>query len=254
METAFRNEFSRRWQHYFPGAELPVAFYYADSPGDALRMEEPAGWRCFIGELGRVRRGESLAFDQAAVSCTGGRRYLGFTKKLRPNFEYFLSCGIEDEMEGERYKKGPELVRQMMYNFQDAPASGKYIIFKRWDNLGEDDDPEAVIFFAHPDVLSGLFTLANFDRPDLDGVYAPFSAGCGSVVQYARLEGLRPEPRAVLGMFDVSARPHVAGNLLSFSVPMNRFREMAANMDESFLITESWKKVRTRIERELKTS
>lgn len=28
-----------------------------------------------------------------------------------PNFEYFLSCGIPGKLEGERYKKTPELVR-----------------------------------------------------------------------------------------------------------------------------------------------
>ena len=252
MDLEFRDEFSRRWEKYFPGAELPVAFYYADTPADALPVAKPAGWRCFMSEMARVRSGESLAFDEQAVSCSGGKRYLGFSSDLRPNFDYFLSCGIEGELEGERYKKGPELVRQMMYNFQDAPAIAKFVIFKRWDNLGEKDEPEAVVFFAHPDVLSGLFTLANFDRPDLNGVYTPFAAGCGSIVQYARLEAKKSEPRAVLGMFDVSARPYVEGNLLGFAVPMNKFRSMAANMDESFLITGSWKKVQARIERELK--
>jgi hypothetical protein len=48
-------------------------------------------------------------------------------------------------------------------------------------------------------------------------------------------------------MFDVSARPSVPAGTLTFSVPMARFRAMVANMDESFLITESWSKVRERI-------
>jgi len=28
-----------------------------------------------------------------------------FKQELRPNFEYFLSCGIEGEVEGERYNR-----------------------------------------------------------------------------------------------------------------------------------------------------
>jgi hypothetical protein len=49
-------------------------------------------------------------------------------------------------------------------------------------------------------------------------------------------------------MFDVSARPCVAENLLTFAVPFEKFRTMVDNMEESFLITESWGKVRKRIE------
>ncbi len=44
-----------------------------------------------------------------------------------------------------------------------APA--RYAIFKRWDMLDESDNPEVVIFFSQADVLSGLFTLANYDYP-----------------------------------------------------------------------------------------
>ena len=41
----------------------------------------------------------------------------------------------------------------------------------------------AAVFFAPPDVLSGIFTLASYEEPDLYGaVVMPFSAGCGSIV------------------------------------------------------------------------
>jgi hypothetical protein len=48
-------------------------------------------------------------------------------------------------------------------------------------------------------------------------------------------------------MFDVSARPCVQEGVLSFSVPMVKFMKMISYMDESFLITDSWKKVQKRI-------
>jgi len=50
-------------------------------------------------------------------------------------------------------------------------------------------------------------------------------------------------------MFDVSARPFVPTDTLTFSVPMNKFVRMIENMEESFLITDSWSKVRKRINR-----
>jgi hypothetical protein len=48
-------------------------------------------------------------------------------------------------------------------------------------------------------------------------------------------------------MFDVSARPCVPAGILTFSVPMVKFLKMISYMDESFLITDSWKEVRKRI-------
>ena len=52
-------------------------------------------------------------------------------------------------------------------------------------------------------------------------------------------------------MFDVSARPFIHGDILSFSVPMNRFVEMVGNMEESFFITQSWRKINKRIKKEV---
>jgi hypothetical protein len=126
-----------------------------------------------------------------------------------------------------------------------APA--QFIVFKRWDRLEETDEPAVAIFFAAPDVLSGLFTLANFDVAQPHGVIAPFAAGCAATVHYPYREQDSDSPRAVLGLFDVSARPFVAADCLTFAVPMNKLRRMIDNMDESFLITESWRRVRQRI-------
>ncbi|HEX9912608.1 MAG TPA: hypothetical protein VGB01_05090, partial [candidate division Zixibacteria bacterium] len=61
------------------------------------------------------------------------------------------------------------------------------------------------------------------------------------------LEKNSDRPRAVLGMFDVSARPCVPEETLTFSVPMNKFTRMIDNMEESFLTTSSWSKVKKRI-------
>lgn len=247
METGRKEDFLERWRKYFGGAELPIACWYADDAGPVGRAEPPRGHRCVLADLQRVRQGADLRFDLESVGCGGGRRYLGFTDEVMPNFDSFLSCGIPGTLEGERYKKSPELVREFEKRSPGFTAPARHIVFKRWDRLGETDEPEVVIFLAPPDVLSGLFTLANFDEADPNGVYCPFCAGCGSLVKYPFLEKDAPRPRAVLGMFDVSARPFVPGSTLSFAVPMNKFAAMVANMDESFLTTKSWNAVRGRM-------
>lgn len=245
--TKLKNEFTGQWKQYFGDAELPLIFYYTDNPGEIKKAPKAKGRQCIIGDLKQIRNGESLCFDADAIGCMGGKRYLGFSDKLRPDFEYFLSCGIPGKTEGERYKQSPGLVRDFMKNNPVEPAPGKWIVYKPWNQIEDTDTPEAVIFFAKPDVVSGLFTLANFDHPEPNGVICPFSAGCGSIVLYPMQENRRDNPRAVLGMFDPSARPDVGSAELSFAVPWKKFTLMVKNMDESFLITDTWSVIKKRL-------
>lgn len=250
MDLHVKERFLTLWNRYFEGADLPITCFYTPEAGAVEVVPPPTGHRCLIADLSRVRAGHPLCFEAASVGCGGGQRYLGFTQALAPNFEYFLSCGIPGKMEGERYKKSPELVRELLRQAPTFQAPDRFIVFKRWDHLEANDEPEVVIFFAPPDVLSGLFTLANFEEADPYGVIAPFSAGCGSIVQYPYLEKDSERPRAVLGMFDVSARPYVPAGVLSFAVPINKFLRMVEDMEQSFLITASWEKVQQRMRRD----
>ncbi len=247
MDMELRDRFLSLWTKYFDGAQLPICLFYSDDQSSERLLRPLKGRMCLIGQPANVFRGTDLAFVGDTIGCPGGRRYLGFSHGLMPDFEYFLSCGIPGRMEGERYKKTPELVREFMEDAPAMTAPAKYAVFKRWDRLAAEDSPEVVIFFSPPDVLSGLFTLSGFDERDRDSVIAPFGAGCASIAQYPLLEGKKEVMRAVLGMFDVSARPFVPGNVLSFAAPMAKLERMIGNMDESFLITGSWSRVKSRI-------
>jgi hypothetical protein len=247
MEKNFSEHFANQWQKYFASAELPIVFYYTQEENVEKNDAANVKHRCLICKLNPVRKGQVLVLEAESDLCQGGKRYLGFSAQLRPNFEYFLSYGIPGKMEGERYKKNPDLVNKQLQQQPPFQAPGKYIVFKRWDKLSENETPLAVIFFASPDILSGLFTLANFDE-SASAVVTPFGAGCASVIQHPLIQSQSEHPAAVLGMFDVSARPCVPANILTFTVPWVKFVSMVNNMDESFLITESWKKVKSRIE------
>ena len=226
---------------------MPIAFYYSKTERDSERVEPDSVPRCIIAALKEVRNGRSLAFSVDSIGCDGGKRYLGFANEIRPEFEYFLSCGIPGKVVGERYKKSPELVGRAMEFMPPFPAPAPFIIFKRWDKLGEQDDPDVAVFFATPDVLSGLFTLANYDEAEPNGVIAPFGSGCSTIVQSPFLEKDSARPRSVVGLFDVSARPFVSNNTLTFSVPMAKLSRMIGNAGESFLITNSWAVIQKRI-------
>jgi uncharacterized protein (DUF169 family) len=247
MEISFKNLFLEKWKKHFPNTDLPITFYYTDEVNSEECIDQHSEHRCLIKNLAKARNGNSIYFESHTIGCSGGRRYLGFSQKHRANFDYFLSCGIDGELDGERYKKSPDIVNELMKLQPPFEAPGKYIVFKRWDKLNENDDPMVVIFFVTPDVLSGLFTLAGYDESRPDSVIVPFSSGCGSIVYQPYKEARQENPRVVLGMFDISARPYIPPDMLTLSIPMKKFVDMVNNMDESFLITESWGKIRQRI-------
>ncbi|MGD2177747.1 MAG: DUF169 domain-containing protein [Anaerolineae bacterium] len=248
MDMTLKRRFLERWSKYFPGAELPITFYYMDEETAAPPPPSREGFHCLICELAAVRKGMPRHFDVHNTRCGGARRYLGFDTRLRPTFPYFLSCGIPGEIKGERYKQSPELVEAYLETQPTFEAPASTVVFKRWDDLQEQDEPAVVVFFAPADVLSGLFTLANFDEVDPDAVIAPFGSGCSSIVYHPYRELDSQRPRAVLGMFDVSARPCVDPDVLSFAVPWPKFVRMVGHMDQSFLITRSWHQVRSRMQ------
>jgi uncharacterized protein (DUF169 family) len=249
MDTEIRDRFTRLWQTYCPGTELPISFGTRNEGETGEKAQPTKVWKCIICDLAKVRTGKTLILDRTAISCAGGLYYCGYDAKRSENFRYFLSGGKPGVVEGERYKKTPEIVDEIDAHHTEVPAGGKEYVFKRWDMLTAEDDPEVVIFFARPEVLSALFTLANYDQSEPDGVICPFGSGCSSIIHYPRLELQREQPRAVLGMFDPSSRPCVQLDVLTMAFAMQKFVSMIGNMDESFLITKTWEKVKIKIAR-----
>ncbi len=249
MDTVIRDRFVKQWQKYCPGAELPITFEIGERSRITGKAKTPDGWRCIICDLARVRKGTSLVFDRTSVTCSGGLFYLGYETQRSENFRYFISSGKPGVVDGERYKKTPEIIDEIDTRHVSLPVSDRCYMFRRWDKLTREDNPDMVIFFARPEVLAALFTLANFDQVDPNGVICPFGSGCSSIIHYPRLEQERDHPRAVLGMFDPSARPCVPVDILTFAVPMKKFTKMIDSMEESFLITKTWDREKAKIVR-----
>jgi len=250
MDIKLREDFIVLWKRFFGEAELPIAFYYTNEEGHAELVKPGTVSRCVIAALSLAREGRALCFDAESIGCLGGQRYLGF-RETEPDIEYLLSCGIPGKVEGERYKKTPEIAAEAVKLEPSFKAPARFIVFKRWDSLNESDEPDVVIFFACPDVLSGLFTLANFDETKPNDVFTPWGSGCSSIVQYPFLEKDSVRPKAVIGLFDASARLFIPENTLSFSVSIHKFERIVHNMEESFLTTNSWKTIQERIQRTL---
>jgi hypothetical protein len=235
-----------RFVEAFEMTEYPVLFGYSDALPAGTLLPRVGEHICIFALLTRTRKeGNPVAFSRSHHGCLGGGYYLGFLDKPREGIEYFLSCGIPGQMEGKRFLKTPEIARSRFAQGGGLPAPKRFGLFTRADRARHGEDPEVVIFFAPPDILGGLHVLANFDRKD-EAVVAPFSSGCGAVVAHPLKEGARADGRAVLGLFDLSVRPHVQRDVLTFAVPFRMYLRMAENVPESFLATKAWEVIRKR--------
>lgn len=243
----FSEELWKQFRNALGLKESPLGIYYTNEKPEGV-SPKPGIQMCMIGLLQNARKkGETVYFDKEHFGCPGGGYYMGFLESARPNIEYFLSCGIPGQMEGERYIRTPEKAREYFGRMKPRRAPAFYCVFKPIEKFQDDEKPEVVAFFVPPDTLSGLFTLTNYTLEILDGVNAPFGSGCSTILTYPLKEAEKEQPHAILGMFDVSARPMVEREILTLAMPYSIFLKLLENVSGSFLETGSWKKVLQRI-------
>lgn len=234
-------EFVVRFREAFSDvAPMPIAFWY----GDTAVNPESRVPRCMIGAIRKVCEGNSLTLSAENVQCGGGGLYTAF-RPMPERVPLFVS-------ETEHYKQSPEQGRGYVEGLGIEITDKPYLNFVRVDELQSWQGVEAVVFFATPDILSGLCTWAFYDNDSEDAVVTKFASGCAAVVSFATTENRKGGRSCFLGMFDPSARPLVPKNELTFAVPMCRFNEMLLTMSDSALYQKAFSAVRRRINGEIK--
>lgn len=218
-------------------APLPVLFFYSDTP---LADTEKTGG-CFFKVLQRVRQGIPVSLNGEVIGCGGGKFYTGFAS-MPEYVPDFVS-------QKEHYKQTPGMVADYIKQLGLEAAGKKFLNFVRADQVDDGfEDAEGFLFFATPDILSGLCAWAFYDNNSPDAVTSMFGSGCSSVVSLAVKENRDKGSRTFLGLFDPSVRPHVGENELSFVIPFHRFKTMCVTMRQCCLFgTRAWGKVKERI-------
>jgi uncharacterized protein (DUF169 family) len=253
--------------------EEPMGLFYTDTPPETGFSPRPlplptrekeernevdwsvvfGSFSCVMGNLWRARRKQKAAvFDAQRFGCPGGAFWLGFMKPQSETIIHYVSSGIPGHMKGERYCESPEQLRITFDTIDPVPAPKPYCVIQPIRAFEGHQEPELVIFFARPETLSGLHQLAFFLTNDPEAVMSPWAAACGSIAAWPlryREEGRR---KAVMGGWDCSARKFFKTDELSFTVPVELFRDMLDRFDESFLRTETWATVRKKIARSRK--
>lgn len=231
----FREAFGER-------VPLPVVFGYSDTAATEVRKIP----RCMIGAIRRVCDGQPLTLSAGNVVCGGGSLYTAFAP-CPDRVPAFVS-------ETEHYKQTPQQVKAYIDRLDIRPAEKPYLNFVRMDHAANLDCAEGILFFATPDVLSGLCSWAFYDNDDDDAVCTRFGSGCCSIVTLAAGENARGGRRCFIGMLDPSARPLVPADELTFTMPACRLREMADTMEQSALFQKAYSIVRKRINGEIQNN
>jgi len=235
----------------------PVAVILTNiKPESGLQFKEGT-WGCVASMMvASASKGKTAFFDRKTYGCMGGGTGLGFGNCYKDfPIDYFLSTGIKDFRtnirtrvsleEGEAYIKTPELAKKFVDSLPMRDVETEYIIFKPLQDVKEKEKPEMIIFIVNPDQLSALVVLANYGRDNNQSVFAPFGAGCQTIIQgYAENE--KDKPKAIMGFFDISARKFIDKNLLSFTIPYKMYEEMNGNVSGSFLEREQWTELNKR--------
>lgn len=253
----------------------PVALILTNNKPEGARQFKPGKWGCVMFMLAAAAKGATAVFDRDTYGCPGGGVGLGFGYAYKgfaggdECFKYFLSVGndqweqgrqtaeqvkpylraesYDNFVHGERYLKSPERVQQWIDCLPIRDVEYDFVVFKPLSEIN-DEEPKAVIILADPDQISALTIMANYDRNCNDNVIAPYAAGCQNTVLYALNEADKDQPKAILGLQDISARVvikrQLKADLMSFTAPWKMYRSMVGNAAGSFLERHSWKELR----------
>ena len=224
--------------------DTPIVALYDAAPGGAFEpLVEAQGRACCFAYYPRwvagvtviVRRGDDT-FEAPRHGCPGLQRALGLSASYPPWMANFLTDGANGAPMGEGLKASAALAQQFIDQARAPEPSGDTMLMgplklERWQ------DVRTVTFFADPDRLSALMTLAQYWSGRGDEIAAPFSSGCG--LMWRELVN-QDRDRAILGCTDIAMRRHLPADLLSLSVSPARFEQMLTYPDGAFLTREWW--------------
>ncbi|MFW5490660.1 MAG: DUF169 domain-containing protein [Desulfovibrio sp.] len=239
---------------YGPKTGVPISRELEDA-GKLDMREVMKSFSCVVGNIWLARKKKGAAFVSAEeYGCLGGVYY---TSMMKPNLRFienYVSTGFEGTpLKGERYMPNPEAMRKFVRKVEPRDAPGRYCIFKPLSQFTDEVQPEFIIFFARPEVLTGLFTQATFTTGDMECVVSPFGAGCTNIVAWPLYYKEKGMEKAVLGGMDPSARKFLKTDELTFTVPLSLYEKMLAALPESMFAHETdWKGVRKKVERSAK--
>ena len=256
------------------GRFAPSVFLRSSTvPENALSMEAGQKGSCMMGLYARVvAEGATAVFDAETCGCGGAIVALGFGNEYTADafaedmYSALFTRGLPDARDTERYRQImdhlPESDRAKFLRgerlFPDKESAlhwirhevpvytyqEPYAVLKPLTGLHEDETPLSVIFTVNPVELSALVVIAASISGSPCMCVTPAGSGCSMFASMVRQQAESPQPSAVLGLLDLSARPHVRplipDDYLSYSVPWRLFLDLEKAANEGIFTASIW--------------
>ena len=209
-----------------------VGWYFSAEEIENSFVFKKDKWVCMCMYLKMItkNRKRMLFSENFGNACTGPAEYYGFCELIKDDGQFI------SETEG--FKKSRELARQYYQESLTSihPPKEKYLYVEPIDNIDNNRVIEVVSFFPDLKGLASLVVLSNYDREkNTDNVLTPFASGCQSLFTIPYNEQFQKKPKSVIGLMDPQARLFLPEDMVSFSLPSNRFIEISNIIKGSFL-------------------
>ena len=213
---------------------------------------------CVIPLLMKVSEGQTISMDEKSCNCAGGATGCCFGDgfaRWNPSINKLLSQGYGEDApeqmpafmkEGERFFCTEAVAEQFKNMLPYSEKAYPRIVFAPMSRWGEIGDPDLVFLFVNPDQLGAVAGMLGFHNGRIDNMIAPYCSACQSIMFGAeQLE--RENPKAVIGLFDISQRYPLLANMMSLTMPYSIWADLTVDLDKKCITTHSWRAIEKRL-------
>jgi hypothetical protein len=191
---------------------------------------------CMFEYIMETRKtGVPSVFNYDNFGCLGFRFYSGYIEKLPVFNHYFVSTGIPGIYPGERFVARPKSAKHAANKLEGRTPKAKNLVFSRFDKLDREENIEVVTFVDNPEIITGLIGLVRFATDADDAVRAIYCSGCSSVFGWPAQLQKQGKEQAVLGVWDLAARPRMDHGDMTIAISFNLFKKILSLYKQSFV-------------------
>ncbi|MFX1516272.1 MAG: DUF169 domain-containing protein [Promethearchaeota archaeon] len=179
-----------------------------------------------------------INLDNKKVCCPGGQAWLGF-QPFQPYLKYFLSSGSPDFRNGsaEYLISDPDLVERRLKSIGKITPLAEFIIIERSDQISRKNaEIKAFLCFGEAEQIRNLCSLVYFHSESSSWIQIPWGPSCASFITYPTgMIKLNHQESVILGPTDPTGNFWVPQNFLSMGIPFKIAKQMAEDVDSSFI-------------------
>jgi len=177
--------------------------------------------------------------DMPETCCGGGLAQFGLIE-FNPDIKYFVSTGTRGFRNGaaEYLRASPELVEESWKRMGKITPPDRYLVIRPCRDLqNQNPGVRSILCFGVAEQIRNMCSLAQFRSSEpFQQVLVPQGASCASFVSYAAgMVEHAPADAVFVGPCDPTGNYWFPEDHLSLAIPIKVARQMADDIEESFL-------------------